>query len=122
MPEQAQLEFNPLPPAARERIEQGMKQADDNADVRWKRVTDACILAVARQNSEFTADEVVAEIERTHTGFTTHCGSALGPRLKEVAKTLKYMAPTDRVKRSARPASHGNYLKVWESLVFQGVR
>lgn len=109
-----------MPPEAQQRIHDGMKRCDDNADEVWKRVTDACILAVARRCHTFTADHVVAELQKLPDPPTTHNPSALGPRLKEVAKTLKYMEPTDEVRRSTRPDSHGNYLKVWKSLKYEG--
>jgi hypothetical protein len=95
----------------------GMATCDANADGRWKREVDAAIRQVALTHATFTADEVVAELERNNFHFTTHNGSALGPRLKEVSKTLGYMKATDQVKRSTRPASKGNFLRVWESKI-----
>jgi hypothetical protein len=95
----------------------GMATCDANADGRWKREVDAAIRQVALTHATFTADEVVAELERNDFHFTTHNGSALGPRLKEVSKTLGYMKATDQVKRSTRPASKGNFLRVWESKI-----
>jgi hypothetical protein len=114
--QQFDLDFShKLPPSA----QIGMQQADDNADERWKRWTDGAIQAVARRLQEFTADDVVAELDKMPSHALTHNGSALGPRLKEVAKTLHYMRATDRVQRSKRPLSHGNLLRVWESLLWR---
>jgi hypothetical protein len=104
-----------LPPSA----QVGMAVCDANADERWKRWTDGAIQAVARRLPEFTADDVVAELDKMPSHALTHNGSALGPRLKEVAKTLHYMRATDRVQRSKRPLSHGNLLRVWESLLWR---
>ena len=40
---QIELDFTPrMPEQARERIEAGMAQADENADIRWKRIFDDC--------------------------------------------------------------------------------
>lgn len=114
---QYQLDFRrKLPPRAQE----GMHQADLNADDRWKRQTDAAILAVARKYAEFTVDEVVAELESIPKHFETHNPSALGPRMKEVAEVLRYMRASENVRRSKRPASKGNFLRVWKSLVYEG--
>jgi hypothetical protein len=98
----------------------GMADADAHADPRWRRWTDGAIQAVARRMQEFTADEVISELHSIPDFPRTHNGSALGPRLKEVAKELKYMEATDRVQRSKREASHGNFLRVWKSLIWSG--
>ncbi len=37
-----------LAPAAQERIADGMRQADENADCRWRHIFDGCVLAAAR--------------------------------------------------------------------------
>ncbi len=97
----------------------GMKQADDAADDRWKREADAAIREVALTHQYFTADQVVAELDRNQFHWTTHNQSALGPRLKEVSKTLMWMEATNGFKRSERPQSHGNLLRVWRSLIYQ---
>ena len=100
-----------LPPSA----ELGMAQADDNAEPRWKREVDGCILAVARRLQEFTVDDVLAEIESLPNPFETHNLSALGPRMKRVSKELKYMTATERVQRSKRPEKNANLHRVWKS-------
>ena len=107
-----ELDFSgKLTPSAQE----GMQRADENAEPRWKREVDACVLAVARRLQEFTVDDVLAEIEALPKPFETHNLAALGPRMTEVSKTLKYMTATERVQRSKRPNSHGNFLRVWRS-------
>lgn len=96
----------------------GMQQADENADARWKRETDAAVRQVALTHTEFTADEVVAELDRNQFHWTTHNQAALGPRLKEVAREMEYMEGTEQVRRSKRPKSHGNLLRVWRSRIY----
>jgi tRNA(Ile2) C34 agmatinyltransferase TiaS len=113
---QFQIDFEQKLPAS---AQLGMQQADDNADCRWKRVIDGCIQLVARRQQEFTVDEVILAMQALPNPPNTHCLAALGPRMKEVAKTLKYMKSTDRVQRSKREASHGNFLRVWESLIWE---
>ena len=118
--QQTQLDFTTaLPREAEDRIREGMAVCDANADYRWKRWVDGCILAVAKRQQEFTVDEIIAELESLPDPPSTHNLAALGPRMKEVAKTLKYMVATDRVQRSKRPVSHGNLLRIWQSRVFE---
>ena len=112
---QYEIDFaNRLPPSA----QLGMQQADDNADCRWKRWVDGAIQAVARQKQEFTVDDVLAELEKLPNPPDTHNLAALGPRMKEVAKVLGYMEPTERVQRSRIPLKKGNLHRVWRSRIY----
>ncbi len=113
---QRQFDFTkPLQPEAKA----GMVRALDNSDERWREEISACVRTVALAKEFFSADDVYAELERNHFHFSTHNTGALGPRLKEIAKTLAYMEATDQVVRSKRPASHGNLHRVWRSLIFR---
>jgi hypothetical protein len=96
-------------------VQDGMAQAYENANDRWKRYVDGCIQAVAREHAFFTIDEVLAKLEALPTPPSTHNLSALGPRMLEVSKELKYMRATDELKRSARPEKHRRFLRVWRS-------
>jgi hypothetical protein len=107
------------PPEVQARIDEGMDRCDEHAQVLWKRVVDGCILAVARRLPEFTCDDVLEELEKLPEAPDTHNLAALGPRMKEVSRTLGYMEATDRVKRSKRPLKHGNLMRVWESRIFR---
>lgn len=100
-----------LPVSAQE----GMARADANAKAEWKRVVDGCIMNVALERQEFTVDDVTAKLEALPFPPKTHNDCALGPRMKEVAKTLKYMTATERVQRSRRPEKNGNLHRVWRS-------
>ena len=104
-----------LPPTAQE----GMAQADSNANEKWKRWIDGAIQAVARTHEEFTVDDVLAELERLPNPPDTHNLAALGPRMKEVSKVLGYMVATDSVRRSKRPEKNGNLHRVWKSKIFR---
>ena len=112
---QFSLDFEKKLPAS---AQIGMAQADDNAKVEWKRWVDGCIQDVARRMPEFTVDDVLQALEALPNPPVTHRLCALGPRMVEVSKTLKYMKATDRVQRSKRGPSHGNLLRVWESLIW----
>ena len=98
----------------------GMQQCDDNADDRWKRYVDGCIQLVARKKQEFTVDDVIIALEALPNPPSTHNLGALGPRMKEVSKTLKYMTATDRLQRSKRPEKNGNLHRVWRSNIWEG--
>ena len=104
-----------LPVSAQE----GMAVCDANADPRWRRWTDAAIMAVARTHEEFTVDDVLAELEKLPNPPDTHNLAALGPRMKEVSKVLGYMVATDQVKRSKISRKHGNLMRVWRSKIYQ---
>lgn len=104
-----------LPPSA----QAGMAQADENANERWKRFIDGCIQNVAIEKAEFTVDDVLAKLEALPFPPSTHNLAALGPRMKEVANTLKYMTATDRVQRSKRREKNGNLHRVWKSNLFR---
>jgi hypothetical protein len=108
-----------LPPAVQEKIAEGMKRADDNADERWKHVFDACVLAAARAKAEITVDDVLDEIEKLPDPPSTHNLAAMGPAMKRAAK-MGVISPTDRTLRSRREIKHGNRHSVWKSNYFGG--
>ncbi len=100
----------------------GMAQCDAHAKAEWKRYVDGCIQRAALRLPEFTVDDVLDALDALPFSPSTHNLAALGPRMKEVSKTLKYMKPSDRVQRSRRPASHGNFLRVWLSQLYEANR
>jgi len=119
MAEKLQFSLNydgKLPPSA----EIGMAAADEHANERWKRWVDGCVMAVAEQMETFTVDDVIGKLNALPYPPSTRNLAALGPRMKMVAKELKYMTGTDQVRRSTRPNSHGNFLRVWKSNLFKG--
>jgi hypothetical protein len=71
-----------LPPSA----QLGMARADEHAKAEWKRVVDDSIMNVALEQAEFTVDDVLAKLGALPFPPKTHNDSALGPRMKEVAK------------------------------------
>jgi hypothetical protein len=114
---QAELDFTQRrPPEVREKIEDGMKRADDHADVRWKHLLDACIVAAARKKAEITIDDVLDEFDAIPEANRpdTHNWSALGPAMRRAWK-MGVLKPTDRVARSRRPHKHGNRGNIWLS-------
>lgn len=106
------------PPEVQERIAQGIQQADDHADPKWRHIFDACVLAAARKKAEITSDDVLAEIESLPDHPDTHNLSAIGPAMKRAAQ-MGVITPTEKVVRSERPEKRGNYHKAWTSNYYQ---
>ncbi len=109
-----------LAPATQERIADGMKQADENADCRWRHIFDGCVLAAARKKPEITSDDVLAEIEALPDPPSTHNLAAIGPAMKRAAQ-MGILARTDRCVRSQIGHKNGNLHAVWVSKYFAGV-
>jgi hypothetical protein len=103
-----------MPTETQERIQDGMRRVDENADVRWKHIFDGCVLAAARKKPEITSDDVLAEIEALPNPPSTHNLAAIGPAMKRAAQ-MGVIARTDRFKRSTRPEKNGNLHAVWSS-------
>lgn len=100
----------------------GMQQADDNADVKWKAIWDACVLAAARKHKELTSDDVLAEFEQLKCQTKlpeTHNLSAIGPAMKRAWK-MGILQPTERTVRSKIAHKNGNLHVVWASNYFGG--
>lgn len=96
----------------------GMAQADENANDRWKRWVDGAIQVVATRQEEFTVDDVLGYLESLPYPPRTHNMSAIGPRMRRVARELGYMQATDRKVRSKTEHKHGNLRTVWRSKLF----
>lgn len=103
-----------LPPSA----QAGRAQADENANIYWKHIFDACVLAASRKKAEITSDDVLAEIESLPDPPQTHNLSAIGAAMHR-ACVMEVLKPTDRVKRSERPEKHGNRQNVYVSNYFR---
>lgn len=103
-----------LPSETQEKIADGMKRADDNADQRWKHVFDGCVLAAARKKQEITSDDVLEEIAALPDPPQTHNLAAIGPAMKRAAQ-MGVLARTDRFCRSRVPHKNGNLHNIWRS-------
>jgi hypothetical protein len=103
-----------VPPVVQQRIRDGMKRADENADPKWRHIFDACVLAAARKKPEITSDDVLAEIEALPDPPKTHNLAAIGPAMKRAAQ-MGIIARTDRFCRSRVPHKNGNLHNVWSS-------
>jgi hypothetical protein len=95
-----------------------MRQADENADSRWRHIFDGCVLAAARKKLEITSDDVLEEIEALPEPPETHNLAAIGPAMVRAA-AMGVLARTDRVVRSKRPGKHGNRQNIWLSKYYR---
>lgn len=105
--------------AVSEKIDAGMRAADDHANPRWKHIFDACVVAAAKKKREITSDDVLDEIEALPNPPETHNLAAIGPAMKR-AWRMKVLTRTDRVVRSRRPEKNGNRHNVWISNYYVG--
>lgn len=106
-----------LPIAVQEKIAEGMAQADENADAKWKHWFDAAVMAAARKKPEITSDDVLAEIESLPEPPGTHNLSAIGPAMRRAAG-MGILRNTGRVERSKVERKNGNLHAIWESKVY----
>lgn len=89
-----------------------------NADAKWEQYALASIAIVASAHSEFTADEVAAQMAKNPAAPITHEPRAMGAvMLKAAAEEL--IAPTDDFKNSERSSTHNSPRRVWRSLIFK---
>ena len=107
-----------IPPAAQERIADGMRQADEHANSQWRHIFDGCVLAAARKKPEITSDDVLTEIEALPNPPSTHNLAAIGPAMIRAA-AMGILSRTDRVQRSSRPGKHGNRQNIWISRCYK---
>lgn len=116
-----------LPPAVQDKVRDGMKRADENANYFWKKILDGCVLAAARRLPELTVDDVLDELDAINAvrkiankkQIETHNLDALGPAMSRARKD-GVISPTDRVRRSLRPEKHGNRHNIWSSNFYGG--
>ena len=117
---QATLDFSQnLPPAAQEKIADGMQRADEHADPKWRHVFDASVLAAAKKHQEFTSDEVLDELALLPNAPSTHNLSAIGPAMKRAAQ-MGIISRTKKCVRSKVPHKAGNWHSVWRSNYWSG--
>jgi len=72
--------------AAAEAREEGIAQADANADDDWREVATHVVDLLAGTGEPFTADHVVAMLEELWPDVTTHNLAALGPVIRHAAR------------------------------------
>lgn len=106
------------PPLVQEKIAEGMKQADDNANSQWRHIFDGCVLAAARKKEFITSDDVLTELEALPDPPETYNQSAIGPAMQRAQK-MGLLEYTNEVRRSERPTKHGNRQNLWKSKVFK---
>jgi len=92
---------------------EGMARSEQDRE-RHKRLLDEAIRSTADKCLNFTADQVWTELGDIpqHKGLA----SAMGPALVRAAKN-GIVTSTQEFRACERPVSHGNMIRVWQSLV-----
>lgn len=92
----------------------GMERAWNHANTNWKAAAIAVVRYLATCKSEFTADEVWAELDSL--GFTTGEHRAMGAVMRQAAVD-DLIVKTDRVVPTTRPSANRRPVAVWRSLI-----
>lgn len=92
----------------------GMDRAWNNANTSWKAAATAIVRHLASTKSEFTADEVWAELDSL--GFTTREHRAMGAVMRQAAVD-ELIVKTDRVVPTTRPTANRRPVAIWRSLI-----
>lgn len=92
----------------------GMERAWNHANTNWKAAAIAVVRHLATTKSEFTADEVWAELDSM--GFTTGEHRAMGAVMRQAAVD-ELIVKTDRVVPTTRPSANRRPVAIWRSLL-----
>ena len=94
---------------------EGMAAAEAGASQEWKDYAMGTILALARKNREFTADEVWAGL--AHLGIDgPQEPRAMGPMMRNAAK-LGMITKTGYSRVSQQGTNHARPVAIWKSLI-----
>ena len=91
-----------------------MERAWNHANTNWKAAAIAVVRHLATTKSEFTADEVWAELDSL--GFTTGEHRAMGAVMRQAAVD-ELIIKTDRVVPTTRPSANRRPVAIWRSLL-----
>lgn len=91
----------------------GMSRAWDAANSNWKAAACAIVQHLAATRSEFTADDVWAQLDQL--GFTTREHRAMGAVMRAAAVD-GWIVKTDRVTPTSRPCANRRPVAIWLSL------
>ena len=91
-----------------------MERAWNHANTNWKAAAIAVVRHLATTKSEFTADEVWAELDSL--GFTTREHRAMGAVMRQAAVD-ELIVKTDRVVPTTRPSANRRPVAIWRSLL-----
>lgn len=96
----------------------GMARAWDAANSDWKTAARSVVQQLAASNSEFTTDDVWAQLDAL--GFTTREHRAMGAVMRAAAVD-GLIVKTDRVVPTTRPCANRRPVAVWHSLQSQPI-
>lgn len=90
----------------------GMERAWNHANTDWKAAATAIVRHLAETSTEFTADQVWAELDSL--GFTTREHRAMGAVMRQAA-CEGWIVKTDRVVPTTRPCANRRPVAIWRS-------
>jgi hypothetical protein len=96
--------------------EEGIARAEAGALAKWRGLAMWAMERAARQQKDFTADDIWAILEIAQVPQPRE-PSAMGPVLRE-GRARGYCVSTNRTRESRRPAAHRRPLRVWQSKFF----
>ncbi len=101
----------------RERAKQeGIESSYQAADSVWKKAASAALLEVAKNNREFTTDQIWPILARQ--GIHTHNNVAIGAIIQAGSRS-GIMQKTGMFKESTNPNNHGRPVTIWRSNLYE---
>ncbi len=102
--------------AARAARDNGMAQANENAEDQWKRAALACVHTVALRQASLVSDDVEKILREMPV--ETHEKRALGPIMLQ-ARKKGWIESTGTYVQSSQKQCHANTVTLWRSLLFR---
>jgi hypothetical protein len=96
----------------------GIAQAKRNATAEWLKLALQCVRAVAIARHEFTADDVMALMDRLENKPETHNLRAMGAVVQSALRA-GWIVSTNKVVNSKRKGQHAQPKRVWKSVIFK---
>jgi hypothetical protein len=101
--------------AARDARDEAIQRVDEHAEKRWKAAALNAVRFIAEKRDAFTTDAVWWLLDQQDIE-PPHEERALGAIMQRAARQ-GWIEPTDRTRKSVRPACHARDLRVWRSLL-----
>lgn len=98
----------------------GMDRAEANAMPGWGAAMLECVITVARELGEFTADDVFRVAKDIGIYDGTHDRRAFGPVMHRAVKHGYCVKADCAGRNSCRRSTHNSPLTVWKSLILEG--
>jgi len=97
-------------------LDAALESVDTHADAEWKAAANEAVRLVARQNPDFTTDDVWSVLDRT--AFHTHDNRAMGAVMRQ-AVMAGWCVSAGEYRKSRRPQCHKRPVMVWRSKLWK---